>query len=134
MSNDAEQNPNKTLPTVATMSTIPTMVEKLRGLRWSVVLNATNTVFTQFTYFGSAFVIFLDQLGLSKSDIGFVLALIPFSNLLAILIAPPPPAMAINGPLCCSLACAKWSRHSSCSRLGWWQPMVRVWPLPSLPL
>jgi HEAT repeat protein/sugar phosphate permease len=64
------------------------MVEKLRGLRWSVILNATNTVFTQFTYFGSAFVIFLDQLGLSKSDIGFVLALIPFSNLLAIFIAP----------------------------------------------
>ncbi|MCB0108838.1 MAG: hypothetical protein KDE53_23115, partial [Caldilineaceae bacterium] len=67
---------------------MPTMIDKLRGLRWSVTLNAANTVFTQFTYFGSAFVIFLDQLGLSKSDIGFVLSLIPFSNLLAILIAP----------------------------------------------
>ncbi|MEZ4867514.1 MAG: MFS transporter [Caldilineaceae bacterium] len=70
------------------MSNQPTMVAKLRGLRWSVTLNAANTVFTQFTYFGSAFVLFLDLLGLSKSDIGFVLSLIPFSNLLAIVLAP----------------------------------------------
>ncbi len=68
--------------------TPPTMVEKLRGLRWSVTLNAMNTVFVQFTYFGSAFVIFLDRLGLSKGDIGLILSLIPFANLLAILIAP----------------------------------------------
>jgi MFS family permease len=66
----------------------PTMVEKLRGMRWSVTLNAANTVFVQFTYFGSAFVIFLDMLGLSKSDIGFVLSLIPFANIFAIWIAP----------------------------------------------
>ena len=66
----------------------PTMVDKLRGMRWSVLLNAANTVFVQFTFFGSAFVIFLDRLALSKSDIGFILALIPFANLLAIGIAP----------------------------------------------
>lgn len=69
-------------------SSAPTMIEKLRGLRWSVTLNATNTVFVQFTYFGSAFVIFLDRLGLSKGDIGLILSLIPFANLLAIVIAP----------------------------------------------
>lgn len=66
----------------------PTMIEKLNGLRWSVTLNATNTVFSQFTYFGSAFVIFLDQLGLSKADIGLVLSLIPLANMFAIFIAP----------------------------------------------
>lgn len=66
----------------------PTMVEKLRGLRWSITLNATNTFFVQFTYFGSAFVIFLDRLGLSKADIGLILSLIPFANLFAIFIAP----------------------------------------------
>ncbi len=66
----------------------PTMVEKLRGLRWSIALNSANTVFVQFTYFGSAFVLFLDRLGLSKADIGFILSLVPFSNLLAIWIAP----------------------------------------------
>ena len=66
----------------------PTMVEKLRGLRWSIALNSANTVFVQFTYFGSAFVLFLDRLGLSKADIGFILSLVPFANLLAIWIAP----------------------------------------------
>ncbi|MBX3011104.1 MAG: HEAT repeat domain-containing protein [Caldilineaceae bacterium] len=66
----------------------PTTVEKLRGLRWSIALNSANTVFVQFTYFGSAFVLFLDRLGLSKADIGVILALVPFSNLVAIWIAP----------------------------------------------
>jgi len=70
------------------MDNEPTTVDKLRGLPWSYATNAFNTVFTQFTYFGSAFILFLDQLGLSKSDIGFVLSLIPFSNLLALWIAP----------------------------------------------
>ncbi|MDQ3248371.1 MAG: MFS transporter [Chloroflexota bacterium] len=70
------------------MHTEPTNVEKLRGLPWSYTTNAFNTVFSQFTYFGSVFILFLDQLGLSKADIGFVLSLIPFSNLLALWIAP----------------------------------------------
>ena len=70
------------------MDNEPTTVDKLLGLPWSYATNAFNTVCTQFTYFGSAFILFLDQLGLSKSDIGFVLSLIPFSNLLALWIAP----------------------------------------------
>lgn len=70
------------------MSNEPTTAEKLRGLRWSIGLNAANTIFTQFTFFGSTFVLFLDGLGLSKSDIGFILSLIPFSGLIAPLLAP----------------------------------------------
>jgi MFS family permease len=70
------------------MSNEPTTAEKLRGLPWSIGLNAANTVFTQFTFFGAAFVLFLDRLGLSKSDIGFILSLIPFSGLIAPLLAP----------------------------------------------
>lgn len=70
------------------MSNEPTTAAKLRGLPWSIGLNATNTVFTQFTFFGAAFVLFLDRLGLSKSDIGFILSLIPFSGLIAPLVAP----------------------------------------------
>ncbi|RIK44988.1 MAG: hypothetical protein DCC55_00460 [Chloroflexi bacterium] len=70
------------------MSNEPTVAEKLRGLPWSIGLNAANTVFTQFTFFGAAFVLFLDRLGLSKSDIGFILSLIPFSGLIAPLVAP----------------------------------------------
>jgi hypothetical protein len=74
--------------TVTTMSNEPTTAAKLRGLRWSIGLNAANTVFTQFTFFGSAFILFLDRLELSKSAIGLVLSLIPFSGLLAPLLAP----------------------------------------------
>jgi MFS family permease len=70
------------------MSSEPTTVDKLRGLPWSITGNSLNTVFVQFTYFGSAFILFLSQLGLTKSQIGFLLSLFPFSGLIALLIAP----------------------------------------------
>lgn len=70
------------------MSHEPTTVEKLRGLPWSYATNAANTVFSQFTYFGSVFVLFLDHLGLTKTEIGFVLALTPFAALIAPFVAP----------------------------------------------
>lgn len=70
------------------MTREPTTVEKLRGLRWSFATNATNTVFSQFIYFGSAFVLFLNQLGLSKTEIGLILSLIPLTGCIAPFIAP----------------------------------------------
>jgi MHS family proline/betaine transporter-like MFS transporter len=70
------------------MSHEPTTVEKLRGLPWSYATNVANTVFSQFIYFGSIFVLFLDHLGLSKTEIGFVLALVPFAALVAPFVAP----------------------------------------------
>ena len=70
------------------MSQSPTTVEKLRGLPWSYVTNATNTVFAQFVYFGSVFVLFLDELALSKTQIGFILALMPFAACMAPFVAP----------------------------------------------
>lgn len=66
----------------------PTTIEKLRGLRWSIASNAANTVFVQFTFFGSIFVLFLNELGLSKGQIGFLLSLLPFTGLISIFIAP----------------------------------------------
>ena len=66
----------------------PTTVEKLRGLRWSIASNAANTVFVQYTFFGSIFILFLSQLGLSKSQMGFLLSLMPFFGLVAIFVAP----------------------------------------------
>ncbi|RLT45569.1 MAG: hypothetical protein DWI57_00355 [Chloroflexi bacterium] len=66
----------------------PTTVEKLRGLPWSYATNAANTVFSQFVYMGSVFVLFLDHLGLSKTEIGFVLALTPLAALIAPFVAP----------------------------------------------
>jgi MFS family permease len=71
-----------------TMHSEPTTVEKLRGLRWSIISNAANTVFVQYTFFGSIFVLFLSELGLSKSQMGFLLSLMPFFGLVAIFVAP----------------------------------------------
>lgn len=70
------------------MSHETTTVEKLRGLPWSYATNVANTIFSQFTYFGSVFVLFLDHLGLTKTEIGFVLALIPLAALIAPFVAP----------------------------------------------
>lgn len=68
--------------------TEPTNIEKLRGLRWSIAGDAANTVFVQFTFFGSVFILFLDALGLSKSEIGLLLSFFPFAGLIALPIAP----------------------------------------------
>lgn len=86
---DATISIQPTMPAAQpTMPTQPTVVEKLHGLRWGLAMDANHTVFAQFTYFGSAFVIFLDRLGLDKAAIGLILSLIPFANLLSIMIAP----------------------------------------------
>ncbi len=66
----------------------PTTLAKLRGLPWSLGGNAFNSIFAQFTFFGSVFVLFLNTLGLSKSQIGGLLSLLPFTSVLALFIAP----------------------------------------------
>jgi len=70
------------------MANHPTTVEKLRGLPWSIAANVANTVFSQFTFFGSVFPLFLSALGFSKSQMGFLFSLMPFCGLIAPLIAP----------------------------------------------
>lgn len=65
-----------------------TNAEKIRRLPWHVAMNATNTVFAQLTFFGSAFILFLDELDLNASQIGFLLSLLPFFGIVAIFIAP----------------------------------------------
>ncbi|MCC6454328.1 MAG: MFS transporter [Caldilineaceae bacterium] len=65
----------------------PTTVEKLRGLPWSILSNAANTIFSQFTFFGSTFVLFLSYLNMDKTQIGFLLSLIPFAGLVALFIS-----------------------------------------------
>lgn len=66
----------------------PTNVEKLRGLPWSIATNITNTVFAQFTFFGSVFVLFLNEIGLNKTQIGFLLSPVHFASILALFVAP----------------------------------------------
>lgn len=66
----------------------PTTVEKMRGLPWSIAGDAANTIFAQFTVFGSVFILFLDALGMSKGQIGLLLSFMPFAGLIALAIAP----------------------------------------------
>lgn len=70
------------------MTVEPTNVEKLRRLPWSIASNAANTVFVQFTFFGSVFVLFLSELGLNKTQIGSLLSLLPFCSMIALFVAP----------------------------------------------
>jgi len=65
----------------------PTNVEKLRGLPWGVAWSVTNSVFAQFTFFGSIFVLYLNQIGLQKAQIGSLLSLLPFFGIVAIFVA-----------------------------------------------
>lgn len=70
------------------MSTQPTTAEKLRALPWDIGFSATNSIFAQFTFFGSVFILFLSELGLSKTAIGSLLSLLPFTGLIALFVAP----------------------------------------------
>jgi MFS family permease len=66
----------------------PTIVQKLRGLRWSLSFDVSNQFFVQLTFWGSIYVLFLSELGLNKTQIGFLLSLFPFTGLVALFLAP----------------------------------------------
>ena len=70
------------------MSQDLTEVEKIRRLPWLIGGDAFNIMFVLLTFSGSVFVLFLDELGLNTSQIGFMLALVPFTGVLAPLVAP----------------------------------------------
>ncbi len=61
---------------------------KLRGLPWQLAQNVLNAVFASLTVFGSVFLLFLDELGLPKTQIGLLLSLMPFAGLLALWSSP----------------------------------------------
>jgi MFS family permease len=68
--------------------TTPTNAEKMRALKWNYVRNAANTFFTQFTFFGPAFILFLNELNLNKSQIGLLLSFFPFMGAVSFILAP----------------------------------------------
>ena len=70
------------------MTTKPTTADKMRGLPWDLAHQATNSVFCNLTVFGSVFILFVDELGLGKTQIGFLQSLLPFCGILALFIAP----------------------------------------------
>jgi MFS family permease len=65
----------------------PTNVEKLRGLPWGVAWSVANSVFAQYTFFGSIFVLYLNEMGLDKGQIGTLLSLLPFFGIVALFVA-----------------------------------------------
>ena len=70
------------------MTSEVTTADKIRLLPWNIALNATNNVFAQFTFFGSAFILFLNELGANNSQIGVLLSMMPFFGIIALFIAP----------------------------------------------
>ena len=68
------------------MNTEPTKAEKIRRLPWSIAHSVTNNMFCQLTVFGTVFILFLDELGLPKTQIGFLLSLFPFFSIIALFI------------------------------------------------
>lgn len=70
------------------MTATLTTAEKIRRLPWNTTLGATNNIFALLTFFGPSFVLFLSQLKLNNTQIGFLLSLIPFTGLVALVIAP----------------------------------------------
>ncbi|MAE63986.1 MAG: hypothetical protein CMJ18_06900, partial [Phycisphaeraceae bacterium] len=70
------------------MGSGPSTTEKLRGLPWALANSACNIVFCYLGILGSVFMLFLDEAGLDKRQIGFLLALFPFSGTIALVIGP----------------------------------------------
>jgi len=66
----------------------PTNAEKMRLLHWNHIRSAANTFFTQFTFFGPAFILFLNELNLNKSQIGLLLSFFPFIGAVSFFLAP----------------------------------------------
>ena len=73
--------------TAATTTGSLTNLVKIRSLRWIAASGVLNTVFCAVTVFGSVFILFLSELGLDKSRIGFLVSLLPFCGLLTLLTA-----------------------------------------------
>ena len=73
----------------------PTKAEKIRGLRWSLISTALGSFFAA-VVFGSCFMLFLDELGMPKGKIGFILSIMGFCGLLALLVAPAAARMGVK--------------------------------------
>lgn len=67
----------------------PTNFAKLRAIPWGLAYDLANTFFIQLTFFGSVFILFLDDLGLDTSQIGLLLSVMPFLGLLSLFITQP---------------------------------------------
>lgn len=62
--------------------------EQIRAVPWILAANVLSAPFVIWTFGGSVFLLFLDELGLPKNQIGVILSLFPFCGLLALGFAP----------------------------------------------
>lgn len=60
----------------------------MHALHWALAHGVLNTLFALWTFGGSVFLLFLNELGLPKGQIGALLALFPFCGILALWFAP----------------------------------------------
>ncbi|MEM7344543.1 MAG: MFS transporter [Chloroflexota bacterium] len=70
------------------MTNTITNAEKIRKLPWGIATDTGTAVYAQLTFFGTVFVLFLDELDFSKSQIGFLLSLMTFFGMIALFVAP----------------------------------------------
>ena len=62
--------------------------EQIRAVPWLLASNVLSNFFCIWTFGGSIFLLFLNELGLAKGQIGMLLSLFPFCGLLALGFAP----------------------------------------------
>lgn len=62
--------------------------EKVRRLPWAIAGSTANSIFNTLIVSGSVFMLFVSELGLSKTQIGFLLSLFPFAQLISLFILP----------------------------------------------
>lgn len=70
------------------MSLEITTAEKIRRLPWNTAFQGLNSVYAQLTFFGSGFVLFLNELHANNAHIGLLLAFMPFTGVVALFVAP----------------------------------------------
>lgn len=78
---------SESLPNTGPMSE-PSKFDKMRGLPWSIAYSTLTSIFGQLSFFGAMWVIFLNQVGLNKTQIGFLLSIIYLADVVAVFIAP----------------------------------------------
>ncbi|MFA6133802.1 MAG: MFS transporter [Phycisphaerae bacterium] len=70
------------------MSSEPTNADRIRHLPYVLAFDSLNAAFCSLSILGSIFVLFLSELGLPKDRVGFLLSLICFMSVIALVMAP----------------------------------------------
>ena len=85
-------------PTTDEAGARPFQYEKIRAIPWRLGYDLANTFFVQLTFFGSVFILFLNDLGLNKSQLGLLLSILLFLSLLSLFITPPVARLGYRRP------------------------------------